>query len=282
MPHCVDLHVHSTASDGVLSPEALVRLGAEQGVLYMALCDHDTVSGVEEAVQAGRACGVTVVSSIEIGSGKRGETHILGFGLDVRAPNIRRLIALMRDSRVERFHRMAALTAAQGMAVDVARILSALPPGGSPGRPHIARELVRMGYARCMKDAFERFLVPGQPCYVERWEPTPEEAIAAINRSGGVPTLAHPPCTQMEMPMLLQWIAYLKSQGLRGVECHHPCVPEGTQMQLRSYSQTQGLYVSGGSDFHDAGQGHILGNTGGAWPDALQCAQRLCEACQSG
>src|SRR5215813_5193986 len=189
----IDLHTHSTASDGLYAPADLVRLARAAGLRVLGLVDHDTTSGVAEAQEAGAAVGVAIVPGVEVNtdlSEDQGEAHMLGYYLEYEQVELQQSLSTLRDARERRGERMVARLRAQGLDITWQRVRELA--GGAVGRPHLARALMERGYATSVGDAFEKFLVPGRPAYVPRYKVSSEDAIRLIRSAHGVPVLAHP------------------------------------------------------------------------------------------
>lgn len=261
----IDLHVHSTASDGTLSPSEVVREAHARGLCAIALTDHDTMDGVAEALQAGMRLGVEVIPGVELNTeSPAGEVHVLGYfpppegwspeadpaghGAGVVGAVIDRefydLLASRRDSRAERARKMVQRLRELGMPLSYEDVLR--QAGDAPvGRPHIARALLEAGYVESVKEAFDRWLHRGGPAYVPREKLSPAEAVQAIIDAGGVPVLAHPGRIDG------QWVIQeLIDAGLEGLECYYPeHTPEQTERYL-GLAREHGLVVTGGTDYH--------------------------------
>ncbi|MEO7000366.1 MAG: PHP domain-containing protein, partial [Ktedonobacterales bacterium] len=244
----IDLHTHSTASDGLYPPTELVRLAHEAKLDLIALTDHDTTGGVEAAQAAGAALGVTVVPGVEINTTIRdglGEAHVLGYFV---APDDASLIAnlgILREARERRGERMVEKLRAAGYDITWARVRELAQ--GTVGRPHIARALIEKGYASSVADAFDRFISWGKPGYVPRYQIAPDQAIHIIRSAGGVPTLAHPGHT----PELAETVLpSLVAAGLLGLECYYGQYDKATVKRLVALADRFGLVATGGSDYH--------------------------------
>ena len=188
----IDLHTHSTASDGLLTPAQLVALAVERGLRVLALTDHDTVAGVAEAAAAAATSGLRFIPGVELSTHvDAGEVHMLGYFIDPADPALLDALAQFRDARAGRADAMVTRLTAAGAPITVARVLE-FAAGGSIGRPHVARALVEAGHASSINDAFDRWLVRGRPGYVERFKLTPPDAVRLIRAAKGVPVLAHP------------------------------------------------------------------------------------------
>jgi predicted metal-dependent phosphoesterase TrpH len=251
----VDLHCHTTASDGALSPAELVARGAALGLRVLAITDHDSTDGVTEALVAGAKYGVTVISGVEINSDVPGsEVHILGYFVDHTDPALNEALLRLRDGRVGRARRMAELLTEMGAPVCFERILE-LAGDGAVCRPHVAQALVEAGHAATFEDAFARYIGRNGPAYVERLKLTPVEACGLIRSAGGLPVLAHPVYFDRFGKMKTAFdpesgLAELKAAGLAGIEVYYPGYDALAIEYLLSRARRFGLLVTGGSDFH--------------------------------
>jgi 3',5'-nucleoside bisphosphate phosphatase len=245
----VDLHCHSTASDGLRNPAELVSYACERGLSVIGLCDHDSTSGVNEAVEAGRQSGIEVVPGVELSSEIEGlQAHILGYFVDPDSHSLQAEFAWMNATRRARIQHICDNLNSAGIAIDPEAVL-ALSDGGTVGRPHVARVLVANGYAESVSDAFARFLTRGKPGYAISKKITPEGAIAAIARAGGVAVLAHPWSTKNPRAALER----LTPAGLTGVECYYGEYDTAVQNDLVELAAEFGLLTTGGSDYHGEG-----------------------------
>lgn len=241
----IDLHTHTTASDGLLSPAELVREASRRGISVLGLTDHDTIDGLAEAIEAAPP-GLTIVPGVELSTTIPGpEIHILGYFVDPVDPVfIGRLAALARD-RVARITTVVRLLNGAGYAVDLDAIL-AQADEGSIGRPHVARALIELGAAADMNDAFQRFLRRGTVGWTPRSPFTAEDAVRLLLDNGAVPVLAHPDSTRDVEGTLRR----LVPAGLRGLEVYYGEYPETRQQELFVMARAYGLTPTGGSDFH--------------------------------
>jgi predicted metal-dependent phosphoesterase TrpH len=262
----VDLHTHSTASDGTLRPSEVVRQAAGHGAAAIALTDHDSIDGVAEAVAEGARLGVEVVSGIEISAEfGPGTMHILGLFVDPAAPAFSAGMARMQAARRQRNPQIIERLQAAGVSITYDEVVAA-SGGGQVGRPHFARVLIDKGYARDMNDAFDRYLKRGARAYAERFRFAPAESIALIHQAGGVAVLAHPATLGLAPEGLRAELARLTAAGLDGLEVSYSAHSVADEARLRLLAQDLGLAESGGSDFHGAhkpdirpviGRGHL-------------------------
>ena len=244
----VDLHLHSSASDGILSPTELIKKAAAAGLAAVALTDHDTMAGVEEARAAGSRCGLEVIAGVELSvfTGEQQEIHLLGY--DPRQPEIiNDLLERLRHERFERMERMVALLRRLGFALTPDEIIAEAKPA-APGRLHLARLMVKRGYCSDIGDAFAKYLKQGQPAYIPRKTLQPAAAIEMLHRAGAVPVVAHPGAAGRAH------LRKLAAMGLRGVEVFHPDHSPGLSSYYRHQAARLNLLITGGSDYHgDAG-----------------------------
>jgi predicted metal-dependent phosphoesterase TrpH len=243
----LDLHTHSTASDGLYAPAELVRLAHGAGLTTIGLVDHDTTDGLAEAIAAGEPLGVTVIPGIEVNTelpGGQGEAHVLGYYLEYARPEFQRSIAFLRDARARRGEHMVERLRQQGLDVTWERVREIAK--GSVGRPHIARVLIEHGYADSVSDAFTKYLNPGKPAYIPRYKLSPEDAVRLIKSARGVPALAHPGYIANLESLLLA----LMQAGLQGLECYYGQYDEETVARLLKLADACGLIPTGGSDYH--------------------------------
>jgi predicted metal-dependent phosphoesterase TrpH len=279
-PVRIDLHTHSTASDGLLSPTELVQRATAAGLILIGLTDHDTTAGVAEAQAAGARLGVTVIPGVEINTDlpdDHGEAHVLGYYLDVGQPAFRATLTFLRDAREKRGERMVQQLREQSIDIAWSRVRELAQ--GAVGRPHVARALIEAGYATDVSDAFARYLVQGKPGYVPRFRLSPQQAIHLIRSARGVPVLAHPAdivrLADTVLPSLVQ-------VGLLGLECYYGQYDDETVAGLLALANTHDLIATGGSDFH--GPSMHPTPLGGRWvpPEAAQRLRQASERLRAG
>lgn len=270
----IDLHCHSRASDGELTPAALVGLAETCGLTAVALTDHDTVSGIDEFLAAGHGRRVRTVPGVEVAC--RGEgtliMHVVGLWLDHRDAELLRLLEGIRASRRQRNLAMVERLRELGCPVELAAI-EGLAGGGVVGRPHFAQALIRGGYCRNHRDAFERLLGRGKPAYIRRDLTPVEEALATLSRAGAVCIWAHPLMGNSITGALLRRVVQrLRPLGLDGLEVYYTDYGLTETRNAKEHAGALGLVQSGGTDFHGANiPGIALGTGRGslAVPDAL-------------
>lgn len=268
MPGVVDLHLHSTASDGAFRPSGLVHLCTQHGLRAIALTDHDTIDGIAEALAAAERTGLTMIPGVEISTDiPRSEVHILGYFVDWRQPDFREILALLQRSRHDRARKMVDRLAELGLPLDWERV-QALAQDGSIGRPHVAEAMVERGYVASISEAFERYLNRNGPAYVERYKLTPVEVVRLITAADGLPVLAHPvifgPGEIAEEPLDLEaMLPPLVRAGLVGLEARYPGYTAEMTELLLATAERFGLLTTGGTDFH--GRGALTTPPGDVW-----------------
>ncbi|HEY6261635.1 MAG TPA: PHP domain-containing protein [Nitrospiraceae bacterium] len=246
----LDLHLHTTHSDGSLSPTDVLRLAHKARVTALAITDHDIVSGIPEAITAGAELGIEIIPGVEISSSLgHSELHILGYCLRWQDPELNRRLSVLRESRHNRNPQIIERLRSLGLDVTYEEV-RALAGTESVGRPHIARLLMDKKYVTSAKDAFDRYLAEGRPAYVARELPSPADAIAWIRAAGGVAVLAHPTWTKVSGEGLNMLVTTLKSAGLGGVEVHYSTHTKRQTAEYLDMAKRLNLLVTGGSDFH--------------------------------
>lgn len=265
----VDLHTHSTASDGTFTPSELVAEAARAGIGVLALTDHDTVAGVTEAQAAGSQHGVQIVPGIEISvAWQPGELHLLGFGVDAESDALISLMRYAQEKRLERNRKMIEQFNKEGIIIDTEQ-LSLIAGGTVIGRPHFAQYLVRTRKVKSVQEAFQKYLAKGRPFYIEKECLPLTEAIKAVKTAHGIPVLAHPMSLYLSWAKLPDAIAQFKEQGLMGIEAWHSGARYGECIRLQSLAQELNLIVTAGSDFHGGNRKDVhLGRTANNIPIA--------------
>lgn len=254
----IDLHLHTTASDGTLRPADLVAHAAAAGITTLSVTDHDTTAGLAEARGEADRLGLRFISGIEITAVEDGrDTHILGYFVDAAGEAFAGFLAGQRQDRVRRVREMAERLEALGAPIDAGPLVaSGLDHGRSIGRPHVAAALVARGHVRTHDEAFERYLDTGQPAFVPRSGASAAQVIDVIHQAGGVAALAHPGPSRSD-----RLIPGLAASGLDAIEVRHSDHDEAAEARYRALAATLGLAVSGGSDFHGeaSGRSRLLG-----------------------
>ncbi|MGH9346985.1 MAG: PHP domain-containing protein [Vicinamibacterales bacterium] len=244
----IDLHLHTTASDGLCAPELLVQQAAAQGLTTIAVTDHDTTAAVPAATRLSEAAGLTLVPGIEITAVEAGrDVHVLGYFIDPAHEGLQAFLARARESRLDRVRAIGDRLAALGVPIDVAPLVddASRQDGRSIGRPQVARALIATGHAADVNDAFERWLARGRPGFVPRAGASPEQVIAIIHDAGGLASLAHPELTEIDAR-----IPPLRDAGLDALEAYHSEHDERVRDRYLSLAGRLGLLVTGGSDYH--------------------------------
>jgi 3',5'-nucleoside bisphosphate phosphatase len=251
----IDLHTHTTASDGTHTPQQLVSRAAKLAVKVIAITDHDSTAGVAEAQAAGAQLGVEVIAGVEINTDVPGaEVHILGYFVNPGHAELNIELARIREGRIGRARTMAERLTAMGAPVRFERILE-IAGEGSVGRPHVAQALLEVGHVATFGEAFAKYIGRDSPAYVERMKFTPMEACGLIRRAGGVPVLAHPvhfdKYGKIKSSFDLEaMLAETIAAGLLGIETYYPNYDAVTVEYLLGIARRHGLLVTGGTDFH--------------------------------
>lgn len=248
----IDLHIHSTASDGIHRPDELVQMASTAGLSAIAIADHDSVASVEAALAAAETCGITVIPAVELSVSyeKYHDVHLLGYWIDHRDPDFKAMLAHFCTRRESRGLRVIdkineKLQAENRVPIDPHEVMALAE--GALGRPHIARVLMQKGYANTMQDAFNNYLVP---CNLPKEYIPFDDAIKEIKRIGGVAVLAHPQSISRDRDELLRILTDMRVRGLDGVEALNTMGYEGDDQFLSKIAKSLDLAISGGSDFH--------------------------------
>ena len=275
MSALVDLHLHTTASDGRLSPTELVQLLASQGLKQVAISDHDTTEGLAEAFAAAEEFpDLRIIPAIELSTDIPGdEVHMLGYFLRHEDEELQEILRQFRMGRLERGRMIVEKLATLGINVEWERVQE-IAGDGSVGRPHIALAMVEKGYCKQPKDAFPEYLGRNGLAYVERSKMTPPEAVEMLVRFGAVPVLAHPAYLVEMEPV----IAELAEAGVVGMEVHYAQYSEETVQQLAGLASRYGLIACGGSDYHGLGnEGELLPGTLGPPLETVELLEKAAE-----
>jgi 3',5'-nucleoside bisphosphate phosphatase len=253
----IDLHLHTTASDGLLTPADLVQRLRRASITAFSVTDHDTCAGLTEASRAAAASGLTFITGIEISALANGrEIHILGYGFDAADQELAAFLDAQRRVRTARARDLLRRLADLGMPVEAGRLFSSDAEAAerSLGRPQVARLMVEAGHAASVNDAFERWLSRGRPAYVPREGPSPSEAVLRIRRAGGLASLAHPGISACD-----DLIPGLVAEGLEGLEVWHTDHDPSQTSRYLGMANEHGLAATGGSDFHGDEPGRDCG-----------------------
>ncbi len=245
----IDLHLHSHYSDGTWSPAGLVEHALGLGMSVIALTDHDTTDGIDEAVSASGG-KLQIIRGVEINTlfyddDGAHDVHILGYGIDVTAPALKQLLAAQRCARIEQIQASCEAISKAGVTITFEQV-AAYAGKGAVGKPHLTEAIVRAGGACDVMEAYEKFTAKSSPCYVERKSTNPFEAIKAITSAGGVASIAHPGSEPYVMPLL----ARLIKSGLGAIEVYHRIHDDATREHYRQFAAANSLLITGGSDCH--------------------------------
>ena len=276
----VDLHLHSTFSDGTRTPEELCRMARKAGVGTLALCDHDTTAGWQAMAQAAQREGLRLIPGVEVSTGESGNVHVLGYGRQLFAEGMQAFLHRVASDRASRAASILDKLGELGHAVPEEVRLSLLQNPGV-GRPHIARALIDMGVVNTVKQAFDRLLARGRPAYVPRQLPSTAEAIRTMRSFGVTPVLAHPLQMELDWPAMTALIAEWQGAGLMGLEAYHSSVHAQDARRLDSLARSMGLLVTGGSDYHgDPASTVHIGRLPAGWPGRAEDLSALIKAIQ--
>ena len=261
----IDLHAHTTCSDGTMSPTELVQHAIINGISILGITDHDTITGWNEASAAVRG-DFQLVPGAEISclTEENKSIHMLGLLFDRHYEPLQSALALSRDDRIPRMQKMIELMATDGFKINFEDVLAAQPEGATLGRPHLADALVNKGIVKSRDEAFLKFLANDSKYYVSHIAPTPVEAIRLIKAAGGVAVIAHPYASFRGEILDSGHFAELVTAGLDGIEVDHRDQNEMERETLRNIATELGLVVTGSSDFHGAGKLNLIGENGTA------------------
>ena len=257
----IDLHVHSSVSDGTTSPTRLVFDARDAGLTVIGLVDHDTFDGITEATEAGHRAGVSVLPGVEISCERDGRSvHLLGYGCDMRDPALLAELARCRAGRTGRVQAMLDKLAELGVPLTVDEEMEQVGAAPSVGRPHFADAMVAKGYVKDRTEAFEKYLADDKPAYVPRYATEVSDAIRLVRGAKGLAVLAHPWGRGMDQTLTSDVIAELAEVGLEGIEVDHPDHDDQTRSLLSALGERLGLIRTGSSDHHGEGKrNHPLG-----------------------
>lgn len=253
----IDLHVHSSCSDGTLSPKELVDYAIEKKLSAFALTDHDTVDGLDEAIQyaAGLSSeqgNIEVIPGIELSTEYQGaDIHVVGLYIDYRSEVFRNKLEEFVDSRTARNRKMCSLLTQAGVPITYEELQAAYPDAVIT-RAHYAGYMLEKGYVKSRQEAFDRYVGDHAPCYIPREKITPAQAVQLILEAGGAPVLAHPILYHMSDDRLDTLVRELKEAGLMGIEAIYSTYTSADERGIRSLAAQYNLFISGGSDFHGA------------------------------
>jgi hypothetical protein len=239
-----DLHIHTQASDGWLAPSVAVEQANRAGLAAISIADHDSVAGIEAAIEAGKKHGVEVIPGVELSSGFEGrELHILGYFIDWRDKWLQGKLLTIQEARIDRAKRI--LEKLRGLDINISYNVTIVIAGGAVRRPKIAQAILDRGYVRTVQEAFERYLGIDKPAYVEKYPLQPAEAIRIIQKAGGIAALAHPVFARTD-----EVLPELVDQGLQAIEVYHSKHDAANTRHFEQLAKKYGLLIVGGSDAH--------------------------------
>ena len=251
MTNYIDLHTHSTASDGIYSPTELLQRAKDIGLRILALTDHDTTDGLEEAGQAAGKLDMDLIPGIEINTDvSGGEVHVLGYFPEYTRPAFQTTLKVLRDARERRGQRMVELLNGEGIHVSWERVRQIAQ--GAVGRPHVAKALLEAGYIQTIGEAFDKYIGTGCFAYVPRYKLTPEDAVRLIASANGLPVMAHP----YDLPGIAElrnWLSGLCEAGMVGLETYYGPYTPKIEQELHALAEEYHLIPTGGTDFHGPG-----------------------------
>lgn len=252
----IDLHTHSTCSDGSMTPSRLVSHAKDSGLSAIALTDHDSISGVAEAVEEGKKIGVEVIPAVELSAISDTETHILGYFIDINNRELQKALEYAKQVRYEREVETCRKLNELGFDITMEEV-EAEAETDILCRAHFAKVMVKKGYAPSVKEAFEQYLNVGKSAYSKKQALTDIQAVELINNAGGIAFLAHLHLTKKPLPELKEFLIKLKNAGLAGVEGYYTDYTPQMERDYQSLAEESGLILSGGTDFHGAFKPHI-------------------------
>lgn len=262
----IDLHVHTTASDGQYSPTEIIEKAASKNISLIAITDHDTAAGIDEAAKAAKKNNITLIPGTELNiSFPTGEFHLLGLGFTHISPSLQSIFDKLIQDRNNRNYQIIEKMKSAGIEISLEEIQTDFP-NTIIGRPHFAAELQKKGIVKTRQQAFDQYLAKGRPMYVERTGANLDESIVAIKESGGVPVIAHPMSLYLSWGKLPDQLINFYERGVLGMEAFHPGARVTECLRLEELAKKIGFFITAGSDFHgekiraDRKLGHTCGN----------------------
>ena len=252
----IDLHTHSNCSDGSMTPRELMLHAKEKGISAIALTDHDTVTGIEEAQKYAHELGVEFIPGVEISTESVSQVHILGLYIDIHAPSLLELFKKQQEERIISNQKYLSLLAENGFPITEEEVKKIAPHGGV-GRAHYAKIMMEHGWVDSVADAFDKYLGVGMSCYVKRMVIPPEEAIDRIHQAGGLAFFAHPYQTKLDLEGIYDLTRQLKAAGLDGIEGYYSEYTPEMHETFMNMANDLDLLVSGGSDYHAEMKPHL-------------------------
>lgn len=256
----IDLHTHSSVSDGTEPPAQVIGAAVRAGLDAVALTDHDTVGGWDEAAEAAAELGIGLVRGIEISCRRDGRSiHLLAYLPSPDDPELAHELAMARESRLSRMDRIVDRLAADDVPITVEQVRAQVAEGATLGRPHLADALVAAGVVADRDEAFRRYLHDGSPYYVAHYAPDPVRAVELVLAAGGAAVIAHPYSERQLRAVTPELIADMAAAGMLGIEVDHRDHDEAARRELRDLAGQLGLVVTGSSDYHGAGKPNLIG-----------------------
>jgi len=253
----IDLHTHSLCSDGAQTPADVVRTAFDAGLSAIALSDHDCITGVQEAIETGKALGIEVIPAVELSAQSDTELHILGYFIDIHNKKLQDAMAYALQVRDERQEETCRKLNEQGFQITMDELREEAHGNPVLCRAHFAQIMVRKGYAESVKDAFSRYLSVGCYAYSNRQALTATEAVSLIHEAGGIAVAAHLHLIKMEDAPLKEYLKSLIPYGLDGIEGYYTDYTPDMETRYRAMAKELGLVISGGTDYHGANKPHI-------------------------
>jgi len=254
----IDLHIHSNASDGTFSPEQILDQALDSNLAAIAITDHDTINGSKEALRIGPPPEVEFLTGVEISANPpvsfpcSGSFHILGYAIDLEHPALNQMLEELQQARKNRNPRIIQTLNELGFPMTMDEVESEMGDG-QMGRPHIAKVMIKKGYAKSINEVFDKYLGKDKPAYVDKYRMESDQAIELISNAGGIPVLAHPgliePTTDLPFENLIKT---LTSTGLKGIEVYYPEHSPESVAEYSALADRHGLLMTGGTDFHGA------------------------------
>jgi len=246
----LDLHVHTTFSDGQYTPEEIVNLAVQAGIDTLSITDHDSIAGLPSGKAAADKAGITFINGIEISCQGNRELHLLGYNFDFNEPVLAATCMKFARLREERAHRIIDFLLEKGVKISIDDVGEAAHGSAIIGRPHFAQVLLKHGYVATIREAFDKYLAVADFDKIERPKPTAEEGISLIKNAGGIPVLAHPSLLKLKPEAEEEFIKQLVGLGLMGMECIYSLHSHEQVEHYCSLAEKYNLIVTGGSDFH--------------------------------